>query len=209
MSGSEIKMTSALARRCGEVVLHELSGVIVRGEIAGSVRRGKQDGIGDVDLVVQPLSLMADREKWCPAFLNTVRNSARWRVLNKHLSEETRRITLQSAKDARFKVELYCAAEHRFGWILMLRTGPEDFCKALVQWARKRGHAFAGGGMTRKNQAMTHEPIETPTEQHVFDALGIPFIPPEARTQIGLERSLRLNPLHASALSEPVYSTVH
>lgn len=77
----------------------------------------------------------------------------------------------------------------RFGWILMLRTGPYKFSKQLVVKKGKRtndgrpglmpAHLVSEGGWLRYRTS--GERIETPDEQSVFDLFKLPYREPWER----------------------------
>jgi DNA polymerase/3'-5' exonuclease PolX len=104
------------------------------------------------------------------------------------------------------RVDLFCAVNdwnkeppraepERFGWMLLLRTGPAPFSRQLVvPKLDDRGrpgrtkdqrpglmpaHLVAEGGWLRYRTS--RERIETPDEQSVFDLFKIPYIEPWSR----------------------------
>jgi DNA polymerase/3'-5' exonuclease PolX len=87
------------------------------------------------------------------------------------------------------RVDLFCPSAERFGWILLLRTGPAEFSRQLVVPKGKRTKDNRPGLMPAyikpDNGWLTYqtsgERIPTPTELSVFDLFGIPFVDPWSR----------------------------
>jgi DNA polymerase/3'-5' exonuclease PolX len=88
------------------------------------------------------------------------------------------------------RVDLFCPAAGRFGWILMLRTGPAAFSRQLVVAKDRRTRdgrpglrpvyiATQDGWLCWRTSG---ERIPTPTEQHVCDLYGMPYLEPQERT---------------------------
>ena len=96
--------------------------------------------------------------------------------------------TLKLATFRGAPIDLFCPSEDRFGWILMLRTGPAAFSRQLVV---ERGRKTKDGrpGLRPKHVHCkdgwltwtSGEHIVTPTERHAFDALSIPYAEPWER----------------------------
>lgn len=110
-------------------------------------------------------------------------------------------LTFQGAR-----VDLFCAVNdwdkeppraepERFGWILMLRTGPYKFSKQLVVPKGKRtndgrpglmpAYIRAGGDLPHQKGWLTYRTsggrIPTPTEKDVFELFGLPYREPWER----------------------------
>ena len=76
-------------------------------------------------------------------------------------------------------LDLFSADTENWGMAFLIRTGPADFNKRIMQRfidLRMRGHAY--GGIT----SASGEEIECPSEDTVFRNLGWPYIPPEKRS---------------------------
>lgn len=184
-SSSTYRMTYPMAVATGRAVLDELAPVITHGYLAGSTRRLKQEKISDLDFVIVPKRSEAG---WSDAFLHVVRHCSRWTVETKSLGPDSRQIRLRSRKNADLKIELYCTTEDRLGWILMLRTGPMEFGRLLVQEVRKfpTPFFFEKGALWRGRSMEDGEMIPTPDEESVFAALGLEYLAPENRTEAAL-----------------------
>ena len=182
MASSGIQLDYHQAVRVGQSVLAELGPVINRGFLAGSTRRLKQRGIADLDFVIEP---KGDAAGWSPAFLHVIRHCPRWSCETKSLGPQSRQIKLRSAKNAALKLELYLTTADRLGWILMLRTGPTEFGRSLVQQVKRLPipHFFDDGALWRGRSREDAVMIPTPDEESVFAALGLDYIAPDARTE--------------------------
>ncbi len=91
--------------------------------------------------------------------------------------------------------ELYITDQRHWGCLATIRTGPGDFCKALVNYAHRQT-MFIQAGLLHKHAPMFDEHgdvkpcpagerclriVETPEERDVFNALGLPWIEPARR----------------------------
>lgn len=120
---------------------------------------------------------------------------AGWGPRNKFLTYQGARVDLFCAVNDWDKAPAM-AEPGRFGWLLLLRTGPAAFSRQLVvpkvddkgrpgrTKDRRPGlmpaHLVAEGGWLRYRTS--REPIETPTEQSVFELFGLPYQEPWERT---------------------------
>lgn len=98
--------------------------------------------------------------------------------------------TLKSLTFQDTRIDLFCPDADRFGWILLLRTGPAAFSRQLViERGRKTRDGRPGllpatilpreGYLTWRTSG---ERISTPTEGAACDVLGIPYVEPWTRT---------------------------
>lgn len=79
-------------------------------------------------------------------------------------------------------VDLFVTVAEAWGLQLVLRTGPGDFNHRLVTPERQRGWLpdglrVDGGALWRDGRR-----VPTPEEDDLFRAVGLPYLPPEART---------------------------
>jgi DNA polymerase (family 10) len=73
-------------------------------------------------------------------------------------------------------VELTVADERRYGMAVLLATGSAAHVEALETVAQRKRLSLGTDGLRRGKTL-----IPCPTEEHVYAALGLPFIPPELR----------------------------
>jgi DNA polymerase (family 10) len=71
-----------------------------------------------------------------------------------------------------FAARLACVPPDRFGAALAVWTGSEAHVESLGERARERGRELSADGLTG---------MATPTEEALYDALGLAYVPPELR----------------------------
>lgn len=188
MSAGEF-MDAERVRRAIAPLIDRLRPECTKLELAGSLRRGR-DRIRDVELVAvsartidwverdlfgQPIrrrrhaGLSVDEPLDAMLRAGTIVHPER-----KAWGDRLRRFIVKASQDV--PVELYLADPARFGWILVIRTGPVDFSKYCVQRAKRRGLQVRDGGLYRRTEL-----VPTPTEEAVFELLGWPTPTPEQR----------------------------
>lgn len=87
---------------------------------------------------------------------------------------DERRATLQLAGGS--SVQVIVTPPQNLGAVLVQATGNEAHLTALAAHATKGGFNFAGAALWKGSQF-----IPTPTEQSLYEAIGLPWIPPELR----------------------------
>lgn len=73
-------------------------------------------------------------------------------------------------------VDVYACPPERLGWTLVLATGSATHVAALAERARGGGLRWEVRGLLRGD-----EPLPLPSEEAMYAALGLPWIPPELR----------------------------
>lgn len=147
-------------------------------EIAGSLRRRKET-IGDIEVVCIPkyspagLDLFGDP---CPA-----RSLLEEYIGSYHLLKNGpnyKQIQLHSVN-----VDLFVTTPAQWGVIFTVRTGSSDFSHWLVT-PRQQGGGCPGWLRVKDGRIVDKQghPLETPEECDVFQALHVPWIEPEKRT---------------------------
>jgi DNA polymerase (family 10) len=130
----------------------------------GSVRRYSPD-IGDVSLLaIAP----ADRH---PSVIETF---ASLPAVTDVLSTSASHVSVATDRGA---VTLHLAPPEHAGSALVWHTGSRAHTQQLQQRARERGLRFENGRLARPSAA----PLAAPTEETLYEHLGLPFIPPELR----------------------------
>lgn len=87
------------------------------------------------------------------------------------------------------RIDLFSPGLDRFGWILLLRTGPAAFSRQLVvrrgQKTKDGRPGLMPGRVMPRDGWLTWktsgERIVTPTERHAFEALDLPYVEPWER----------------------------
>lgn len=171
------------ARKRAAALLDLMRPDILRGEIAGSIRRQKAD-CRDIELVViprweeeaDPASLFGE-----PVRVNRLHEWATQTGSVQWIKPGTSEIEPWPPKpEGKYwrgllsdgtKLDLFIATPENFGLILLIRTGSAEFSKAVVTHALRLGKPCNGGTLG----------VPTPEEPDVFRVLGLQWVPPEAR----------------------------
>jgi DNA polymerase/3'-5' exonuclease PolX len=77
-------------------------------------------------------------------------------------------------------VDLFLATVDNWGAILAIRTGPDEFSKALVTHIKYRTPYQQRDGVLVRQ--VSGEVVPVPEEQEYFRLAGVPWIAPERRT---------------------------
>ena len=144
-------------------------------EIAGSFRRGLET-VGDLDILVassKPLQVMEWFTK--QPFIK--------KILAKGPTKASVRL-----KDE-IQVDLRILPEKEFGFGLLYFTGSKEHNIELRRRARERGYILSEYGLDPLDK--DHRPLfpknlkKAPTEKAIYRALGLCYIPPEIRENMG------------------------
>lgn len=101
-------------------------------------------------------------------------------------------------------IDLFMADTDQWGIVKQIRTGPgKEFNRPLMTWLKDINHHVSDGRLHAhkkfedgpKNDGKCQRPkcgliIPTPTEKDFFEALGLDWIPPGARTTESLEMAI-------------------
>lgn len=159
-----------------------------RVEIAGSIRRQKPE-VKDIELVAIPKPLInifgeAVFEEPLPitSRLHGLSQSGQINLIKNGL--RYKQFELLEYPD-RPRVDLFLVIPPaQWGAIFTIRTGSADFSRWLMTPRRKGG--CMPDNMRQRDGALWdgEQMLETPTEESYFEALGIPWVPPEQRNQV-------------------------
>ncbi len=154
------------ARRVASSIRDQLAALdaVERIEIAGSIRRGRET-IGDVDLLVAT----ADPEHVTEAFVSLPEVDE---VLVSGPTKTSVRLV------GGLQVDLRLVDHELFGSALHYFTGSKGHHIELRTRAKRQGMKISEYGVFRDDE---EAPIASRTEEDVFAALGLPYIPPEIR----------------------------
>jgi DNA polymerase (family 10) len=131
---------------------------VAAAEIAGELRR-RMEIVASIDLVAA-----TDRAS------DTL---AAFRALGEHTAgagEREGRAEIRFSDG--FAARLACVPADHFGAALAVWTGSEAHVQALEARAAERGHTLTAAGLAG---------VKTPTEEALYDALGLAWVPPELR----------------------------
>ncbi len=90
------------------------------------------------------------------------------------MGDKLRRVSYNSVQ-----VDIYYASEETWATLLLIRTGSTQHNIRLCSVAKKMGWHLAASGdglFNAKGQRVAGD-----TEESIFKALGLPFLPPEER----------------------------
>lgn len=185
--GTRIPLTEAwpIAERLADVLGRDAEQV----GVAGSIRRGRPT-VGDIELVLIP---MTDERLQYDLFGALVAQPP-LNLLDIGLDTLLEQGTLQMREPKRWG-ERYKAAlfegvpidlfsvvpPAQFGVIYLIRTGSADFTRRFVTPVEKGGWMPAGMYCREGQLWKDGEPLHTPTEESVFEAVGRAWIPPSKR----------------------------
>lgn len=176
------------ARALAGKIVESMRPFCERVEVAGSIRRNKPE-VKDIEIVAipkqgEPLDLFSEqRENLLYGWAQRVEaeNRIHWikpgvdGVFRWPLNPQGRywRGWLPATQ---IKVDLFLATPENWGVIFLIRTGPADYSARIVSQCRPH-HYFAEGRLLDRDGRF----VPTPEECDVYNALGLPFIEPQAR----------------------------
>jgi DNA polymerase/3'-5' exonuclease PolX len=171
---------------------NEIKPFIVRGAVAGSLRRGKQEGVKDIELCLiprwedtpDPSDMFGEKtvatnllHGWamrsdCPVqWIKTgTPDVIPWQP--KAEGKYWRGIL----KDSGAKLDVFIASPENWGAIYLIRTGSAEFTTEVMTRALRIGCRFRGGHLWAGNRR-----IPVPSEEGVFRRLGIRWVDPAER----------------------------
>jgi len=162
----------AQADKLAAKIVAELTPFCERIEVAGSIRR-RRPAVNDIDLVVLPHEdqVNALRER---VLRNTAPISDGPQVILARLANGVQ-LDLWIAQ--RPKKDLFSETPSNFGMLLLSRTGSKEHNIWLCQLATKLGRHFnAHHGIYERGHCLA-----SATEEDIFRALNLDFVPPERR----------------------------
>jgi len=155
-----------------------------RVQYAGSLRRGEET-VGDIDILIATTDPDAAKESFTTMPGVT-------RVLASGDTKSSVRFALSSANErfkdlstpAEIQIDLRIVPEESWGAALAYFTGSKDHNVALRKLAIKQGMTLNEYGLF-KNSDDRGDPIACHTEEAIYLALGIAFVPPTLRQDRG------------------------
>jgi len=158
------------ARPIALQIAERLRLVCDRCEIAGSVRRGKAD-VGDIEIVCIPATSPSGVRK--VAFAVHVKEIGRIVKGDPCLGKY-----VQVWHPAGIAVDVFTAIRNNWGLIYAVRTGSAHYSHKVLAcgWVRAGYHSMGGMLCTKTHKIPVRE------EADLFELIGIPWVPPEART---------------------------
>lgn len=182
-------MRLAKAEHIARSLVEQMSPFCGRCEVAGSIRRRKEE-VKDIEIVAIPR--IEPEEIREGLFTETVEANLLYKWASRRSGIRwikpgvTQVVPWQIKPDGKYwrgllpqgiKLDLFIANPQNFGIIYVIRTGCAEFTTALVTHAKRVGLPCVDGHLTRDGQ-----PLETRDEHDVFDLLGLEYIAPQERT---------------------------
>lgn len=190
-----------VAATVGGVIVERLRTLkgVKKAELAGSLRRGKET-IGDIDVLVTT----NDPAKVSEAFRSMPEVTD---VLAAGETKSSVRLTapVVEGKPVTIQADLRVVPPASFGAALLYFTGSKEHNVRLRERALKRKLTLNEYGLFPLDDEKTPpqqrgvKPVAAATEEEIYAALDLPFIPPEIREDRG---ELNLKPGHAPKLIE-------
>ncbi len=140
-------------------------------EVAGSIRRGKGE-VHDIDIVAIP-----NEDK----IINGGYFGRQHLVASiaESVAPQANGEKIASFSFKRISVDIYWATPETWGTLLLIRTGSKEHNINLCTMARDRGWHLHASGEGLFDAYGRH--VAGDTEEGIFKALGLPFIPPGQR----------------------------
>jgi DNA polymerase/3'-5' exonuclease PolX len=191
MSTTDTRWKLEAATEIAQEVAALLEPMCERIVVAGSIRRRKHE-IGDIDLVCEPkiertpAGLFGDQFDERDLLHDLCSRLAADGILEKRRDKNGRPAWGPSLKRATFhglNVDIQAVTDPTtWGAWLLIRTGPADFNKAIVT-PRYQGGLLPSGFAWKDGFKLYRYGgrVETPTEESVFEALGLPYASPPNR----------------------------
>ncbi len=156
---------------------------VKRVEYAGSLRRGRET-IGDIDILVAAEGAAAEKAAETFRTLPSVQ-----KVLAAGDTKSSVRLHPEGAHP--IQADLRVIPPDSFGAALLYFTGSKDHNVSLRQRALKAGYTLNEYGLfpeddeTTPPQSRNVKPVASKSEEDIYNALDLPFIPPELRENQG------------------------
>ncbi|MBI4655400.1 MAG: DNA polymerase/3'-5' exonuclease PolX [Elusimicrobia bacterium] len=160
------------ARLIAEEILREIrSSGFGNPVYAGSLRRGKET-IGDIDILCngRPDGVLAEK-------------LSKLSCVERTLSTGPTKVSVILKKGV--QVDIRIIPEESFGAALCYFTGSKEHNVLLREIALKKGFTLNEYGLFRISDKKQKKPIASGTEEEIYRALGLQFIPPELREARG------------------------
>lgn len=165
--------------------------------VAGSIRREAEE-VGDIEVVAIPkvetqASLVGSAKPVANALHQRLDELMKEQKIHPARypawGDKQRKFIVRTKGEQEYQIDLYMCEPDNFGAIFLIRTGSQNFSRWLVT-SRVQGKLQIGAmpvgmmqskGRLWKMKGHDWEAVPTYTEQDYFDALELPYIPPEKR----------------------------
>ena len=171
-------------------LLRGLPGVTAA-EPAGSFRRMRET-IGDLDILVAA----TDSEPIMEAF-------ATQEIIARVEGRGSTKTSVEFSNG--FRAQLWVHPPERFGTALQYATGSKDHNVKIREIALDQGYSLSEHALTREDGSE----LLCDTEEKVYQALGLPYIPPELREDRGEVQAAKAGTLPSLITSKDIVAELH
>lgn len=164
------KFEYAEAKKVADEMLSEMQPHCKRIEVAGSVRRKRQE-VSDLELLIIPKPYDIGLLKHgLPEALD------KYQCIKGKLHPDTCKYT-RRLHPSGIEVDIFIANEDNWGYLYAIRTGPAEYShKVLARRWYRMGYRGKKGNLTKNGQII---PIRE--EQDLYDLIGLPWLEPTSR----------------------------
>lgn len=168
-----IRMDRRTASQCVNNLLKEIYPTHIDFDIdnilvAGSIRRGKLNDIGDIDIILVTLSGEIPK-----GFSDYLANELGFSI------DAAGSKLVRSLTSSGVQFDFYSCLEDQFPYMLAYLTGPQEFNIGMRSQARKLGYKLNQFGLTDTKTGAMIQGIQN--EHQLFTLLGLNFIDPSKR----------------------------
>lgn len=147
-------------------------------EIVGSIRRRKSE-VNDADIIAIPKT-----KKYMRVFEEYESSDGSWKAIEKRLIQHGLHkiragdeLLAFGLEHVDFPIDIYRARPETWGTLLLIRTGSARHNIILCSTAQHMGLALSAAQGVIKDGKV----IASRTEEEIFEALGLDYVPPEKR----------------------------
>ena len=183
-TGTRLLLWDAL--EVGENILNDITKIkgVIRAELAGSLRRRKET-IGDIDIIIS--CALGSRKQIIKKFTSLPQVA---RII---AAGDTKASVV--LKEHNTQVDIRLVDESDYGSALLYFTGSKEHNIHLRLMAKEKGWKISEYGIF---DAVSDKRLGGETEDQIYEALGLGFIPPELREDKGeIEWAQKPNPLNS------------
>jgi len=201
LESSGHRLHLGIAMPIAETIVERMKGVpgVTACTFAGSLRRGR-DSIGDLDILISTTEPEAARAAFCehPSVLKVLARGEH--KCSVRLSLEGLGGRFGGDANAAVQADLRLVPKESWGAALMYFTGSKDHNVRLRERALAKGMTLNEYGLFPEDKADATppqqrgvRPVAADTEEHINQALDLPFLPPTVREDRG-ELELKATP---------------
>lgn len=167
------KLSFAEALEIARALHAEISPVVARAKVVGSLRRQRAE-VGDIELLVEPRTIASNLFGELAPDLASIQHAVSgWGDIQKS-GEKYAQV---QRRDGVVIDVFICTPPAHWGSLLAIRTGPAELGQHAVTQMRRRGLVHRAGHVETERGRL----IPTPEEVHFFRAAGLPCLPPAKR----------------------------